>query len=515
MQYRLSRREALKLLPLLGLFTRLRLPALAAEGASSHFSSESPNILIVIFDTLSAMHLSLYGYERDTTPHLRRFAENATVYHAHHAAGNYTTPGTSSIFTGTYPWTHRALSHQASPLETYARRNLFSAFAGRGYTRMGFSQNLLVNILLDQMEHHLERFPLPSESALADYNVSDDLFIRDYGLAAQAERSLLTKQGKASNSLFLSPLLWGGKTAHERWLSRAMKRELPFGIPGLHNMLYPLEMSIDWLINEIGALPEPYLAYVHMMPPHSPYRPRAEFLELFAAEDIPQLEKPNHHFSEGKTKPFLARRRLRYDRFIANVDFEFGRMLGALRRRGGLNNTWIVFTSDHGEMFERGIIQHTTPVLYQPLLRVPLLIAQPGQQKRRDVYATTSCVDILPTLMHVTGREIPSWIEGRVLPPFGEEGSAHNRSIFAVEAKSSPKYQPLRKATLSMVKGDFKIIHYIGYEDGFTGVTELYNIARDPEEMNDLASSRPGLMAELLDELLAEKASADVPFRRA
>lgn len=513
MNSHVSRRDALKLLPLIGLLASVRLPNIAAGGMPSISPKDSPNILIVIFDTLSARHLSLYGYGRETTPNLKRFAEKATVYHAHHSAGNYTTPATSSIFTGTYPWTHRALSHQATPLQSFARRNLFGAFAGRGYTRMGFSQNLLVNILLDQMEASLERFPLPSEATLADYNLSDDLFVRDYGLAAQAERSYLTKQGEVSNSLFLSPLLWGGRTAHERWLFRDRKREFPFGIPGLHNMLYPLEQTMNWLMEGIGVLPQPYLAYAHMMPPHDPYRPGHQYVDLFSEDDVPQPEKPEHHFSEGKTRPFLARRRLRYDRFIANVDAEFGRLLEGLAQRGALDNTWIMFTSDHGELFERGIIQHTTPVLYQPLLRVPLLIAQPGQQDRRDVYATTSCVDILPTLMHLTGQDVPTWIEGRVLPPFREEALSSDRSIFAVEAKSSPKYRPLRKATLSMVKGDYKIIHYIGYEDGFTGVTELYDILRDPEEMNDLASSHPGLKAELLDELLTEKDRADQPFQ--
>src|SRR3972149_3372403 len=69
----------------------------------------APNVILLIFDTLSAYHLSLYDYRRKTTPNLERFAKRANVYHAHYSTANFTTPGTSSILTGLNPWTHRAL----------------------------------------------------------------------------------------------------------------------------------------------------------------------------------------------------------------------------------------------------------------------------------------------------------------------------------------------------------------------------------------------------------------------
>src|SRR5512140_1968324 len=63
-----------------------------------------PNVIVLVFDTMSAPHLSLHGYRRATTPDLERFAERATVFHKHISAGNYTSPGTASLLTGTYPW---------------------------------------------------------------------------------------------------------------------------------------------------------------------------------------------------------------------------------------------------------------------------------------------------------------------------------------------------------------------------------------------------------------------------
>ena len=71
----------------------------------------APNVLILLFDALSAKHISTYGYPRETMPNLTRFAQQATVYHAHYSGGNFTTPGTASLLTGTYPWSHRALEN--------------------------------------------------------------------------------------------------------------------------------------------------------------------------------------------------------------------------------------------------------------------------------------------------------------------------------------------------------------------------------------------------------------------
>jgi arylsulfatase A-like enzyme len=445
-------------------------------------------------------------------PHLARFAERATTYHKHYSTGNYTTPSTASLLTGSYPWTHRALSHQATPLERYKDQNLFSGFAQAGYTRMGFSHNFLANILLYNFERDLERYILPNEVTLADFNVSDNLFRRDLGLASQAERVYLDKPGKVSNSLFLAPFFASYQARRRLQLFKDLAREYPFGIPGRNDMLYPLEGTVDWFLQQLPSLQQPFLVYMHFMPPHDPYRPSLDFAGIFKDGWEPPT-KPEHHFSEGYSLKRMNRERRMYDEFIAYVDAEFGRIQRFLDEQGYLENTWLIFTSDHGEMFERGIWKHTTPVLYEPLLRVPLVIAQPGQTERFDVYEATSSVDLLPTLLHVTGQSPLEGLEGQVLRPFSAESDNTSRTLFALEAKSNPKYQSLHKATLALIKGDHKLIHYIGYERGFTDVTELYNVSRDPEELHNLSDAEPAIKAELLDELLEEKSRADQPYR--
>ena len=93
-----NRRDFLKLAGMLPL--GLAAPQL---DRSLGLQSDKKNVIIIVFDAFSAYNISLYGYGRETTPNITRLAERATVYHNHYAGSNFTTPGTASLLTGTYP----------------------------------------------------------------------------------------------------------------------------------------------------------------------------------------------------------------------------------------------------------------------------------------------------------------------------------------------------------------------------------------------------------------------------
>ena len=126
------------------------------------------------------------------------------------------------------------------------------------------------------------------------------------------------------------------------------------------------------------------------------------------------------------------------------------------------------------------------------------------------MYAATSNVDILPTVLNLAGREIPAGMDGKLLPGLGgvEESG---RSIFIVEAKENSAFMPLKKATLALIKDGYKIIYYVGYSrvpDGF----ELYNLSTDPEELVNLLETEPAVAAEMKRELLDSLADANRPY---
>ena len=64
------------------------------------------------------------------------------------------------------------------------------------------------------------------------------------------------------------------------------------------------------------------------------------------------------------------------------VDFEFNRLYTNLEQQGVLDNTLLIFTSDHGELFERNMMAHNDPYLFEPVVKVPLIIFEPGQTER-------------------------------------------------------------------------------------------------------------------------------------
>jgi len=132
------------------------------------------------------------------------------------------------------------------------------------------------------------------------------------------------------------------------------------------------------------------------------------------------------------------------------------------------------------------------------------------------VYSVTSAVDVLPTLLRVTGQEVPGWVEGKVLPPFSEVALDPARSIYAVEAKLSREGGPLFPVTTMVVKGRHKLIYFSGYEElgEAESYLELYDLEEDPEELNNLYDAQSSLSRELRNELLERLKEADKLYRK-
>jgi arylsulfatase A-like enzyme len=166
-------------------------------------------------------------------------------------------------------------------------------------------------------------------------------------------------------------------------------------------------------------------------------------------------------------------------------------------------------TSDHGEFFERGVHGHSNSLLFEPVIRVPLLISAPGQRERKDISLLTSNIDLLPTQMHIAGLPIPDWCEGQVLPGLGGDETP-DRSAYVVEAKKNPADQPLEKVTIALLKGQYKLIYYLGYRD-YDDEYEFYDLQNDPDELENLYPSHP-IARELQVELDQKLQEVNQPY---
>ena len=512
MNNKFSRRDFLKLMGVLPLsaiaprFEKLIYPL--QQGGKSQ------NVLIVVFDAFSASDISLYGYRRLTTPNMERLAERAIVYHNHHSGGNFTTPGTSSLLTGTLPWTHRAFSHNAGVVESFFNKNIFSAF--QDYYSLTYTHNPWVTTILKQFRKHIDEYVKRNHLFLNSDFFVPALFEEDEDISMVSwQRVMQLTDDNYAYSLFL-PRLYENFDRERNAEFARLKKRFPRGVPAVSaDNYFLLETAIDWFTEKVSSLPQPFLSYLHFLPPHDPYSPSREFFGRFKDDNWVPEPKPIdalQFFTNDKFEN-ASNQRMKYDEFILYVDREFGRLFDYLENSGLLNDTWVILTSDHGETFERGVIGHQTPLLYEPLVHIPLMIFEPGRKTRLDVYSPTSAVDILPTLLYLTGQQPADWTEGMVLPPFSVSYPGDTRSVFTLEARTNDKFGPLKVATLAMIKGNYKLVYFLGYAE-LTGEEriELYDLESDSEEMNDLSSSKRETTDEMLNELKKKLAEKNKPY---
>jgi hypothetical protein len=469
--------------------------------------NSQPNVIIILFDAMSARNLSLYGYPRATSPNFERFAEHATVYHSHISGGNFTIPGTASLLTGTYPWTHRAINFGGQVKSAMIPNNIFSA-VGDQSNRLSFGQNVWSQFLLTQFANDIDTMLAPETFGELNF-LFGDYFPNDAHTATRAMDDFVFKFAKAPVSLVFGPVeraLYYRKSAGLN--SKGYIRGLP------HEDTYPVYFRLEdvfaGLTSLLLNLKQSSFAYLHLFMPHAPYRCTDPFWAKFVDGWAP-VNKPVHRLATVSDAKSIKGSRRAYDEYIASIDWEFGKFIDRLEKAGIFENSYVIITSDHGEMFERGERGHITPLLYDPIIHIPLIISAPGQTTRRDVYSPTSAVDLLPTFAQLAGKSIPSWSEGKVLPALGGTEDME-RSIFTVEAKKSAAFHPLKEATVSMRKGNYKLIYYTGYEqeDSF----ELYNMNDDIEELTDLFPGQPTIAKHLKDELLESFFEANKPYMK-
>lgn len=242
----------------------------------------------------------------------------------------------------------------------------------------------------------------------------------------------------------------------------------------------------------------PFFLFLHAIDPHGPYDPAPEFEEMFDAGGAPAHYRTVRYLlglNRGEVEPDPetadALSRL-YDAEVAQNDRAFGELLDELEARGLVEDTAVIYLSDHGEEFaEHGRWEHGLS-LYEEVLRVPLVMRLPGVPPRR-VEEPAQHVDVLPTLLAYLGIEAPP-TDGRDLL------AARRRGDAPLDVYTHLEVDGHRAA--SVIRGRFKLVLPQSPSQGTAPM--LFDLDADPGELKDLAADRPDVVERMLA-LLAER----------
>lgn len=414
-------------------------------------ADKKPNILLIAVDSLLRTHMSCYGYHRQTTPHIDKFAQQATVFENLFSPHVPTTPAYSSMLTGRdcFGTDVVALRHQgglAPGVKTLAE---LCRTAGYNTTCVGFGWNT----------------------------------------ASRGFDKYLEYSG------------WGAWNA-----GRSPKAQK------LNEVAQP---ELDRLVGETRKTGKPWFMMLRHMDPHSPYLPPEPFDRMFyhgneydprnkSLDPVynfkPFVDYFRTWFPPGCTdKDYII---AQYDGALAYMDSCIARIFTQLESLGILDDTIVVLNADHGETLYDHECWFDHHGIYDVTLKVPLIIRYPAkvpQNRRIDGY--TQHKDLVPTLLELAGIRTRTQFDGRSLMRLvrGEQTS-FDSEFYLTECTWMRKH--------GWRTPQWKLIVALEPDFHFKPEIELYNLITDPDENHNIAQENPDVVKTLrgrMDRWIAQR----------
>ncbi len=433
------------------------------------------NIIWIVTDTARRDHVSVYGGQRQTTPSLEQFAQDALVFDNAISAAPWTLPSHASMFTGMFPSKHGAHfvgdAMFSTPLVP-GNLTIGEILSAHGYNTAGIAAN---NAGLSRQlgchqgfQYYFDGRPLVFSMfwgkvllQLSDDFRIDELWVNEVCLATEME-----------------PIV-------NNWLDDNAD-DGPFFL--FVNLMEPH--------GGIAFVPEPYDSLYGF-----DRQRQQEVFKDFDADKVVfyQAEVTDEHraFWNGYVQ-----------RKITFMDAYLGRLFARLKEKGLYDDSMVIVNSDHGELFgEHNSFGHNTD-LYNELIRVPLMVKYPQAAKTGRDAKLVQTVDLMPEILAQLGIEIPANVQGQPIDQanhpviaelFQQQHNAH--------AKRSPgRYYRDLRAIFGNVAGDS--LKYIWASND---KAELFDMANDPDELTDVLQQRP-LAADSLRARLGRWASSFKPM---
>lgn len=451
------------------------------------------------YDTISGL-----GNNTIKTPNIDRLIDEGVAFTRAYTQAPICTPSRACFLTGRYPRTTRA---------TYNGNDHFSKdetlvtkiFADNGYT-CGLVGKLHIAAAKNHLEYRTDdgysmfKWSHHPQNDWEEGIDSYQSWLRSKGIKWEEHyqgchwdntHSASAEKAK-DNEGYLKPVYEKG---HKKYV----------GIePQYHQTSWCVEEAMDF-IGECGD--KPWLISINPFDPHHPIDPPQEYKDRIDVESMnlplwqegeldnkPLFHKEDYLYGTmdrhapsiiGMTDYHKKENRRDYYAQIELIDDQLGRLTDFLDEKGLRENTIIIFMSDHGELDGDHGVYYKGPYFYESLVHVPLIMSCPGTiQCGKKSKALVELVDIAPTLLELTGMEVPFYMQGKSFAGLltGEtKKDEHKKAVYTefYDCLTNVGYKGAH-ATMYF-DGRFKIVVHHGHEWG-----ELYDLLVDPDEFKNL-----------------------------
>lgn len=420
------------------------------------------HVVLLSIDTLRADHLGCYGNPIVKTPSLDALARESVLFENTISAIPLTNPSHTTMLTGVYPGEHRVEGNAPEPIQG-GHPTLPRLLAARGFETAGFVSSAVLDQRISRLHRRFQTYddnlgPLPDMPEL----------------------------------MFRTPLF---QAASDEFRTRTLLRDRRRGDE-------TVSAVIDWLARNAHRR---FFLFVHLYDPHGPYAPPPPYDRMYDptynGKVLDVYDKTIAQRSALLADPRAVRHmKAAYSGEVTYADSQVGRLVGALRREGILDDTLLIVTSDHGESLgEHGYYFDHSLDLHDPSLKVPLLMRLPSERDGGTrVSAITSLVDITPTVLDVTGTQTHAHFDGvSLLGYLHGGGHAKERYVYSILFSGVSG----RARMLSVRSLREKYIHVSRHLEVLIevpGHDELYSLLADPGELHNLADRDPAALKQMV-----------------
>lgn len=334
-----------------------------------------PNIVVFLLDAARADHLSVYGYERDTTPFLKKIAKQGTVYEKAYSNSIWSLPSYGSIFTGMYPSEHGGVDWGSKIPNNVLVENI----SKNGYTSCAISPHLISG-----------EFGIADAFDTTFWVNNKDVLIEPDPVVTKIQNKRQSGGWDKGLQKYIDILRWTSQeNSYETllnglyYLLQETKKKLGFWNDNGANEV--LNKGIKFA----SSTQEPFFLFMNFIETHGPYIPPKNFVneyidERYSKSKIRKIGELNTiELSAGETDLSAKDNNILvslYDAEISYLDQKFEEFYNRYQNLNINNETIFLFLSDHGDLFgEEGFWGHQG-IIHPKLCRVPLIVKYPWEK---------------------------------------------------------------------------------------------------------------------------------------